>query len=195
MTKTPARTTIHFTVSCSARVCPYIRGLQVSKVFELMDYTKLTESELLQAHAGVIEELQRRGVVRTRNNPIGDYTEWLVCEHLSLTIQPNSMKSCDGIDSNGIRYQIKGRRAESGTAPVQFSVIRNYEKNGFDFLIVVIYNSDYTIRFAAKIPHAVLPEISKYRRHVNGHVPLIRDSVLNYPGVIDITAQLQRRSE
>ena len=159
-----------------------------------MDYTTLTESELLQTHASVIDELLRRGVVRTRNNPIGDYTEWLVCDRLSLELQPNSMMSYDGIDSNGIRYQIKGRRAESKTAPVQLSVIRNLEKSGFDFLIAVIYNSDYTIRFAAKIPHAVLPEISAYRRHVNGHVALIRDTVLNYPGVTDITAQLHRHS-
>ncbi len=39
-----------------------------------MDYTTLTESELLLVHSEVIDELHTRGVVRTGNNSLGDYT-------------------------------------------------------------------------------------------------------------------------
>ena len=35
-----------------------------------------SEVELLQAHSAVIDELRRRKVVKTENNPLGDYTEW-----------------------------------------------------------------------------------------------------------------------
>jgi len=159
-----------------------------------MDFTSFTEFELLQAHASVIDELLRRGVVRTRNNPIGDFTEWLICDRLSLQIQPNSKSSYDGVDSDGIRYQIKGRRLESKTAAAQLSVIRNFEEKGFDFLVAVIYNSDYSIRFAAQIPHSVVPKIATYRKHVNGHVAIIRDTVFDYSGVSDITARLQNET-
>ena len=152
-----------------------------------MDLTVLTESELLQIHADVIDELVNRGVVRTGNNPIGDYTEWLVCERLGLLLQPNSRASYDGIDSQGNRYQIKGRRTKRATGNVQLSVIRNLEQQGFDFLIAVVYNSDYTIRFAAKIPHSIVSEIATYRAHVNGHVPIIRENVLDRQGVVNIT--------
>lgn len=55
-----------------------------------MDLKSLTEVELLQMHVGIIKELKDRGVVRTGNNPIGDYTEWLVCSRLGLELQPNS---------------------------------------------------------------------------------------------------------
>lgn len=153
-----------------------------------MDFTTLSESELLQLHAGVIEELHSRGVVRTANNPVGDYTEWLVCDRLSLSLQPNSKASYDGIDANGLRYQIKGRRSKPGN--VQLSVIRNLDQVGFDYLVAVVFNSDYTIRFAAKIPHSVVSAIATYRKHVNGHVPIIRESVLQRIGVEDITSIL-----
>jgi len=50
----------------------------------------MSEIELLQTHAAVIDELLRRKVVRTRNNPIGDYTEWL----LDLIGEPFVIKAC-----------------------------------------------------------------------------------------------------
>lgn len=152
-----------------------------------MDLTSLTESDLLRLHAGIIDELVTRGVVRTRNNPIGDYTEWLVCDRLKLVLQPNSRASYDGVDSNGIRYQIKGRRTKRPTGNVQLSVIRNLEQVGFDYLIAVIFNSDYSIRFAAKIPHVIVNEVATYRNHVNGHVPIIRENIFERNEVVDIT--------
>lgn len=159
-----------------------------------MDLTTLSESALLQLHANVIEELHSRGVVRTGNNPIGDYTEWLVCDRLGLLLQPNSRASYDGIDSNACRYQIKGRRSKLSSGNVQLSVIRNLDHAGFDYLIAVVFNSDYTIRFAAKIPHAIVSEIATYRKHVNGHVPIIREDILERLGVEDITHILNNSS-
>lgn len=152
-----------------------------------MDFTALSETELLRFHAGVIDELLRRGVVRTANNPIGDYTEWLVRDRLGLALEPNSRTSYDGIDAAGIRYQIKGRRSKRPTGNVQFSVIRNLEKCAFDYLIAVVFNPDYTIRFAAKIPHTVVSEVAVYRKHVNGRVPIVRENIFERSGVVDIT--------
>lgn len=155
-----------------------------------MDFSAYTESGLLQMHAGILDELRARGVVRTGNNPIGDYTEWLVCDRLNLILQPNSRASYDGVDANCLRYQIKGRRSKQPAGNVQFSVIRNLEQVGFDFLIAVAFNNDYTIRFAARIPHSIVSEVSVYRKHVNGHVPIIRESIFERDGVIDITKML-----
>ena len=45
---------------------------------------------LLCAHSDVMDELRRRKVCRTNNNPVGDYTEWLVRRNLNLTPQANS---------------------------------------------------------------------------------------------------------
>lgn len=78
------------------------------------DLEKLSEIELLQLHASIIDELKRREVVRTKNNPIGDYTEWLVAKALNLQLARNSSAGYDGEDINGIKYQIKGRRISPG---------------------------------------------------------------------------------
>ena len=87
--------------------------------------------KLLQTHGNVIEKLVSLGVVKTRNNPIGDYTEWLVRRRMSLKEAPANQKGFDAIDDNGNRYQIKGKR-EEGTS-VQFSPVRDLEKRHFVF--------------------------------------------------------------
>jgi len=43
-----------------------------------IDLSDKTPTELLQVFAAVIDELKGRGLVRTINNPVADYTEWLV---------------------------------------------------------------------------------------------------------------------
>ena len=85
-------------------------------------FRTMTEVELLQTHSKIIAGLRRREVVKTKNNPVGDYTEWLVCNRLSLQMQRNSRAAFDATDPRGIRYQIKGRG--SGDKSVQFSSIR-----------------------------------------------------------------------
>ena len=52
----------------------------------------MSEVELLQTHSAIIGELRRRKVVKTENNPLGDYTEWLVCKRLKLEVADKNLK-------------------------------------------------------------------------------------------------------
>jgi len=151
-------------------------------------FEKMSEIELLQIHGAVIDELQRRRIVRTRNNPIGDYTEWLVCMRLQLEMQDNSQASYDAIDSAGIRYQIKGRHSEAKS--VQFSAIRNLEQKGFDFVIAVIFKDDYSIRLAVKLSHVAVLQHTTYRKHVNAHILILTNKIIGQEGVTDISHEL-----
>ena len=64
------------TLFCGPPLSPFV---STSRTLDLsMILTTLAEIELLQTHAGVMAELKNRSVVRTPNNPVGDYTEWLV---------------------------------------------------------------------------------------------------------------------
>lgn len=148
----------------------------------------MSVTELLQAHGAVIEELLRRKVVRTRNNPIGDYTEWLVCNRLALEMQRNSKASFDAVDSAGLRYQIKGRRSDGRR--VQFSAVRNLHQRGFDFVIAVAFAQNYSIRFALKLTHAAVTELSTYRKHVNAHILIIGEEAIGRDGIEDISGEL-----
>ena len=148
-------------------------------------FRTMTEVELLQTHSEIIAELKRREVVKTKNNPVGDYTEWLVCNRLSLQMQRNSRAAFDATDPRGIRYQIKGRR--SGDKSVQFSSIRNLEQHGFDFVIAVIFHEDYSVRLAVKISHTAVPQLARYQVHTNGYNLILTSKAVEQDGIEDIT--------
>lgn len=160
-----------------------------------MDHTSDMETcsvlDLLKMHSAVLDELKRRQIVRTGNNPTGDYTEWLVAQRLGLVLNGNSEKGYDATDTVGMRYQIKGRRLSSDTAPSQLSTIRDLEHNEFDFLIAVIFRSDWQIKCAVKVPHQTVAELADYRKHVNGHVLYVRPPLLAHPTVLDVTEMLR----
>lgn len=155
----------------------------------LVKLEQMTNVELLQAHGAVIDELIRRDIVRTRNNPIGDYTEWLVCVQRGLDPQNNSTAAFDAVNkTDGQRYQIKGRQSDAHR--VQFSAIRNLDQHGFDFVIAIVFNKDYSIRFAAKLTHAAVQKLSRHQRHVNTHILMLSESCFEIDGVEDICGLL-----
>ena len=151
----------------------------------------LSVPELLATHSAVIEELRRRGVVRSKNNPTGDYAEWLVSSKLGLTLESNSAKGFDAVDHSGSRYQIKGRRITPDNKSAQLGVIRNLEGHDFDFLVGVVFDKDWVVLRAAIIPHRTLAGLAVFRPHVNGHVMHLRPSVFDEQDVVDVTTALR----
>ena len=151
------------------------------------ELSRLSEVQLLKLHASIIDELKARKVVRTKNNPVGDYTEWLVANALNLELSNNSASGYDGIDKKGIKYQIKGRRITPENTSRQLSAIRNLKEKDFDFLIVVIFNKDYQILDAVKVPHELVEKYASYRRHVNAHILHLRGAILDDVRVRDIS--------
>lgn len=149
--------------------------------------TGKSTSELLRLYGDILDELRNRGIVRSANSPIGDYTEWLVASRLGLTLTSNSQSGHDAVDQVGTRYQIKGRRLLSTSGPAQLGVIRNLAKADFDFLIAVVFDALFEVQYAAKIPHSLVSELSTFRSHQNGHIILLRRTVLTLHGVEDLT--------
>lgn len=151
-----------------------------------MDIRELTVKELLQQHSSIIDELKRRKIVRTKNNPVGDYTEWLVAKGLGLELAGNSFAGYDGIDSEGVKIQIKGRRITPESKSRQLGAIRKLEEGDFDQLAAVIFDENYEIIDAALIPHEVIGEYATYRSHVNAHILHLKGPILNDPRIKDI---------
>lgn len=156
-----------------------------------LGYSELTIVELLATHSAVLDELRHRNVIRSKNNPTGDYAEWLVSTKLGLTLQTNSSKGFDATDLQGLRFQIKGRRVTSDNQSTQLGVIRNLEDKDFDFLVAVIFDANWQVRYAAKIPHQAVPLFATYRPHVNGHTMHLRPTVFDHPIVEDLTHELR----
>ena len=155
------------------------------------DVQALSVQQLLATHSAVLAELQARNILRTGNNPTGDYVEWLVADRLGLTLEANSAVGFDACCADGMRYQIKGRRLASAKAPAQLGVIRNLQACHFDFLIAVVMHADWSVAYAAKIPHSALESAAKFRAHVNGHVLRMTRGILNVDGVEDLSTILK----
>ena len=150
------------------------------------DFSNLNEKDLLRLHASIIDELKSRKVVRTKNNPVGDYTEWLVAKALNLKLANNSASGYDGVDENGLKYQIKGRRITPENKSRQLSAIRKLKEKDFDYLVGVIFDQNYSIIDAVVVPHSVVAEYSIYKEHVNAHILHLRGSVLEDPRIRSI---------
>ena len=156
------------------------------------DLARLSVSELLRLFADVMEELKKKEVVRSRNNPVADYAEWLAIEAFNLKRQRKSNKGFDAVDpSDGIKYEIKGRRLENRSSSRQLSVIRKLEHKRFDFLIGILFDNDFSIHKAYKIPHHIISNYSRYREYVNGHILTLQGAILSAEGVERIDSRLR----
>jgi len=158
---------------------------------EQLNLRKLTILGLMRLYSKVLIELNQRGVVRTRNNPVADYTEWLVSTKLGLQLDGNSKVGYDATGEGGLRYQIKGRCISKPNEPVQLSIIRNLEKSQFDFLVAVVFNFKYSIIYGAQIPHQLVSKIAIFSQYQNGYIPILQKSILRQKGVIDLTGKLR----
>jgi hypothetical protein len=92
-----------------------------------MDLSQLSCVELMQLNQLTLDELERRDVIRTRNNPVSEYTEWLVAEKMQMELAPPSTKGYDATTSGGRKIQIKSRKNNLRNKSLVLGIIRNYE--------------------------------------------------------------------
>lgn len=156
-----------------------------------MNLVNLTPPQLLSLHASVADELRARGITRSANNPTGDLAEYLFCKAFGWKQADNSHPNVDAVDSEGVRYQVKGRRMTRYNKSRQLSAIRDLDGGHFDFLAGVLFNEDYTVLRAALIPRAIAVERATFVEYTNSHKFMLRDDVWNAPGVRDVTENLR----
>lgn len=152
--------------------------------------TSLSNLELLSLHSEILTQLRSRGVIRTLNNPVGDYAEWLVSHALGMTLLNNSSAGADAIDADGMKVQIKARRVTPESPSRQLSALRNYEAADFDYLIAVIFGEHYNVLDAYKIPHEVIRDYARHSDYVNAHIVILKGAILSDPRVISIKSHL-----
>jgi hypothetical protein len=156
-----------------------------------VDLTSHTPPQLLVLHSEVADELRKRGITRSSNNPTGDLAEYLFCKAFGWRQAGNSQANVDAIGTDGTRFQIKGRRATRFNKSRQLSAIRDMAGSHFDFLAGVLFNEDFTVMRAALIPHAVTLERATFVERTNSHRFLLRDSIWEASGVRDVTEELR----
>jgi hypothetical protein len=158
---------------------------------ELPSLKDFSPKELLQITGKILDELSVRTIVRTNNNPVSGYTEWLVSQRLGLTLCGNSEKGFDSTDKSGVKYEIKARRVTPTNKSRQLSAIRDIEGEHFNFLIAVVYNKDFEVILALKIPRSVVVAKSSYVKSTNSFKLMADDSLKDEQGVEDIAHLLR----
>ena len=150
-----------------------------------------TDLELLQLHATVLSTLCSRGVLRSVNNPAADYAEYLVRLALRLQSAPPSTKGYDLVDSRGKRYEVKARRYTSRSKPTRFSAIRQLEAQHFHFLVVVLFDEDFTVRRGIVLPYGYVRRKAFLQAHVNGWILPLDEELLSRGSGRDVTTLLR----
>lgn len=156
-----------------------------------MELKRLSPLELLRIHVAIEEELRERGIVRSSNNPVGDFAEYLFCKAFGWKQAGNSAKSADALCSTGKLYQVKSRRPTRHNSSRQLSAIRDLDKGGFDYLAGIIFSEDYSVARAAIIPYDLVLANASYVERTNSWKFYLRDSVWDWPGVEDVTPQVR----
>lgn len=150
-----------------------------------------TNSQLFRSYISILDELRRRGIVRSANSPVADYAEVLVCHALDLKRELPSTKGYDAKDRRNRRYEIKGRRITIQNKSRQLSAIRDLESLHFDYLVVVLFNADFSLLRGGVIPVGQITTSAQYRKHDNAWILHARDTLFEKPGVRDITDRIR----
>lgn len=147
--------------------------------------------DLLKKHSSIVDELIKRGVIRTRNNPIADYAEWLVSNKFKWSLAPSSNTGYDALDNDNIRYQIKCRRITVTRKSRQLGVIRKLNEKKFDFLVGVLFDDYYKVFEAYIIPHDIIEKYSRFSEHQNGYILQLKGEILEDRKTENITKKFR----
>ncbi|MBT2504238.1 hypothetical protein [Curtobacterium sp. ISL-83] len=134
----------------------------------------LSVRELLASYVAILDELERRNLVRTRNSPLGDLAESLAVRAYGGTLAPNSEKSYDLIASDGRRIQVKARTVQSNDKRSQnFSAVRSWD---FHAALFLLFDAEtYDLRWARELDREETCSIGRRVEHTNSSAVLVRD--------------------
>jgi hypothetical protein len=110
----------------------------------------------------------------------------------------NSSIGYDGVDTAGVRYQVKGRRITRWNPSRQVSAIRGLPPGAadpFDLLAGILFEGDMSVRRAALIPIAVIRLRVARQDHVNAWRFMLTDAIWTVPGVVDVTERVRAAAE
>lgn len=137
-----------------------------------------TTGELLALSRGILAELRHRGVIRSGNAPAGDYAELLVQRATGGELAPNAQKSWDVETPGGEHLQVKARVVPNPNVPGQrqLSVFRSWD---FDAAVIVLFNNEFEVWRAARVPVETLKEAARFVGHVSGYRVMATDALLD----------------
>lgn len=115
--------------------------------------------ELLVTHVAVLNEINRRGLARTRGSLAGELGERITLAAYGGELATAGMKSIDLVDRTGRSIQVKTRALDPG-------IHRIFAFSSFDFDVLIAIMLDATtfeIQWAREVTSAEASEIARHR--------------------------------
>jgi hypothetical protein len=150
------------------------------------DPADLSVRQLLASSVAVLDELLRRGLVRTRNSPLGDLAESLALRAYGGALAPNSEKSYDLRAGDGRRIHVKARLIDPRDRRSQtFSAFRSWS---FDSALFILFDANtYDLIWARELTSDETQAIGRRVEHTNSSAILVRGVASSGS---DVTARL-----
>jgi hypothetical protein len=154
------------------------------------DLQQLTGRQLLRLYSDILSELVSRGVIRSRNAPLGDLAEWLVVRAYNGQLAPPSAKSWD-VEAQGRRLQVKARLiAADDRRSHNYSVFRSYDFDACVFLILDAHS--YEVVQAVELSRSSVETLARETVWVKGFRIGTKVRLLDVPGALDVSSRIQR---
>lgn len=143
-----------------------------------------------RSNGAILDELNTRRVVRSRNAPAGDLAETLAALAHDGRLAPKSETAWDVLAADGRRLQVEARVLSEPNRRGNYSVFRSTE--GFDCCVFVLLEvADYAVNSAVEAPVDVVLATASAAPWVNGSRIQIRTDLHALPGAVDVTAPFQ----
>lgn len=134
-----------------------------------IDFSEYSNSDVIHAFSLVQKELKKRDLVRSKNI-VGDLAETIAIETYNNTKGLTNLKrtqtgtaNVDATGRNGARYSIKGT---SGQVTGLFFGLPDsdgdFSESKFDYVVIVKFNYDYTVKTIAEITWKQFVEFKKW---------------------------------
>ena len=133
-----------------------------------LDVRHLPTTELLVLYGRLLDELNDRKAVRSRNAPAGDLAETLAALAYDAELAPKSEKAWDVRDRGGRRIQVKAR------------VLNAENRRG-----------NYSVASAVEVPADVVLDKASAVPWVNGSRIRVRTDLAALPRAIDMTSRFR----
>jgi hypothetical protein len=167
-------------------------------------------ADLFLLYGHILDELQRREVVRTRNQPLGDYAEWLTWRALAGTQSLNKSEKAFDVTADlsadllsgrgphdggrrGARIQVKARSVSPVPRHDQLQT-SPFHDDGFDYMALVMHEeADFFVRQAVLLPAANALTYAKPASARRDDVLRlwVTPAVMSDPAAVDITDRLR----
>lgn len=149
--------------------------------------------ELMQMYQYSITELERRTIIKRKDNLVSDYTIWLAANRMGMKL--TYTKGYDAQASNGRKVKIISFRNSINNQSSLIGVISDHELKFFDELLIVIYTFDFNVNLALIIPKKIILETNLFSRKLSGYALRINNSLTKNPNILDVSHILCEQPE